>query len=182
MIEQTKLNQAFYARFGKPSRAFFPKAQAKTEPSRAELQLGPNPSSSQQNTQGFLTQDLFHSTSLATQGSSGASKEAKFFKELIFLGFMHYFLAKIEQSSKLSKTELKNAHLEWFFEVYSILAEKQRMKQRIVNALKNFTSINAPLDPQVARLVEIYLVLHFVLKFCQQQRPLHFFHDFQSNL
>ena len=75
-------------------------------------------------TQGFLTQDLFHSTSLATWGSSGASKEAKFFKELTFLGFVRYFSAKIEQSSKMSKTELKNAHFEWFFKVYSILAEK----------------------------------------------------------
>ena len=47
-------------------------------------------------TQGFLTQDLFHSTSLSTWGSSGASKEAKFFKELIFLSFVRYFSAKIE--------------------------------------------------------------------------------------
>ena len=58
-------------------------------------------------TQGFLTQDLFHSNSLATWGSSGASKEAQFFKELIFLGFVRYFSAKIEQSSKMSKTEVK---------------------------------------------------------------------------
>ena len=76
------------------------------------------------NTQGYLTQDLFHSTSLATWGSSGASKEVKFFKELTFLGFVRYFSAKIEQSSKMSKTELKNAHLGWFFKVCSILAEK----------------------------------------------------------
>ena len=64
---------------------------------------------------GFLTQDLFHFTSLATWGSSGASKEAKFFKELTFLGFVCYLSAKIEQSSTMSKTELKNAHLGFFF-------------------------------------------------------------------
>ena len=58
-------------------------------------------------TQGFLTQDLFHSTILATWGSSGASKEAKSFKELTFLGFVRYFSAKIEQSLKMYKTDLK---------------------------------------------------------------------------
>ena len=100
-----------------------------------------------QSTQGFLTQDLFHSTSLATWGSSGASKEAKFFKELTFCGFVCYFLAKIEQSSKMSKTELKNAHLGWFLKVFSILAEKQSTKRRIVNSLKNFASFDAPLAP-----------------------------------
>ena len=75
-------------------------------------------------TQGFLTQDLFHSTSLATWGSSGASKEAKFFKELTFLGFVRYFSAKTEQSSKMTKTVPKNAHFGWFLKDYSILAEK----------------------------------------------------------
>ena len=75
-------------------------------------------------TQGFLPQDLFHFTSLATWGSSGASKGGKFFKEWTFLGFMHYFSAKIEQSPKMTKTELKNAHLGRFFKVYSILDEK----------------------------------------------------------
>ena len=75
-------------------------------------------------TQGFLTQVLFHPTSLATWGSIGASNEGKFFKELTFLGFVRYLSAKIEKSSKMAKTELKNAHLEWFIKVYSILTEK----------------------------------------------------------
>ena len=79
-------------------------------------------------TQGFLTQELFHSTSLVTWGSNGASKEAKFFKELNFLGFVRYFSAKIEQSSKMPKTELKNAHFGWLFYVYSIWAEKLQTK------------------------------------------------------
>ena len=48
----------------------------------------------------------------------------KFFKELTFLGFVRYFSAKIEQSSKTSKTELKNACFGHFFKVCSILAEK----------------------------------------------------------
>ena len=75
-------------------------------------------------TEGFLTPDSFHSTSLATWGSNWASKEVKFFKELTFLGFVRYFSAKIEKSSKMSKTELKNAHMGWFFKDCSILAEK----------------------------------------------------------
>ena len=69
--------------------------------------------------QGLLTQDLSYSTSLATWGSSWASKEVKFFKKLTFLDFMRYFSAKIEQSNKL-----KNVLLWWFFKVCSILAEK----------------------------------------------------------
>ena len=39
----------------------------------------------------FLTQDLFQSAFLATCGSSGALKKAKFFKELNFLGFVATF-------------------------------------------------------------------------------------------
>ena len=39
------------------------------------------------------------------------------------------------------------------------------MKRRIVNSLKNFTSFDGPLDHQFVRLVEIYQVLHFFLKF-----------------
>ena len=59
LIEQAKLNRAFFARYGEPSQAelfgrhgepsqaelFCPKAQAKTELSRAELWLGPNTNS-----------------------------------------------------------------------------------------------------------------------------------------
>ena len=45
-------------------------------------------------TQGFVAPDSFHSTSLATWGSSWGSKEAKFMKEFDFLGFSHCFSAK----------------------------------------------------------------------------------------
>ena len=47
-------------------------------------------------TKGFLTLDSFHSTSLATWGSSWGSKEAKFIKEFDFLGFSRCFSARIE--------------------------------------------------------------------------------------
>ena len=68
----------------------------------------------------FLTPDSFHSISLATWGSNGASKEAK----LTFLNLLRYFSAKIGQSSKTFKDELKSACLGQFLKVYSILAEK----------------------------------------------------------
>ena len=75
-------------------------------------------------TQGFLTQDLFHSNSLATWGSSGASKEAKFFKELTFLGFVRYFLAKIEQTLKNCPKQAFFSSVLDIFKDCSILAEK----------------------------------------------------------
>jgi len=40
------------------------------------------------------------------------------------------------------------------FEDFSILTEKQRLKPRKSNSLKNFASLDPQLDPQVARLVE----------------------------
>ena len=40
--------------------------------------------------------------------------------------------------------------------------------------MKNFPSFDAPLEPQVVRLVEIYQVLHFVLIF-ENSRALYIF-------
>ena len=75
-------------------------------------------------TEGFLTPFVFHSNSLANWGSSRASIEAKFHKDFNFLGFVRYFSARIEKSSKRFKFELNDANFEWFFEDCSILAEK----------------------------------------------------------
>ena len=94
-------------------------------------------------TQGFLTPDSFHSTSLATWGSSWGSKEAKFIKEFDFLGFSRCFSARIEKSSKTSKIQPNCVILRWFFEVCSILTEKQRLKPRKSNSLMNFASSDA---------------------------------------
>ena len=73
---------------------------------------------------GFFDPFAFHSNSLANWGSSGASIEAKFHKVFNFLGFVRYFSARIEQSSKTLKFEVNNANFGWFFEDCSILAEK----------------------------------------------------------
>ena len=67
------------------------------------------------------------------------------------------------------------------FEDFSILAEKQRLKPRKSNSLMNFASLDTQLDPQLARLVEIYPVLHFVLKFNNSSAPYNFHRDPQSN-
>jgi len=55
------------------------------------------------------------------------SNEAKIFKELICFGFSRCFLVKIEQSSKISQ---KMPLLGRFFEVYSIMTEKQQLKPK----------------------------------------------------
>ena len=56
------------------------------------------------------------------------------------------------------------------FEDFSILAEKQRLKPRKSNSLMDFASLDTQLDPKVARLVEIYPVLHFFLKFSKMSK------------
>ena len=67
---------------------------------------------------------------------------------------MTYFSARIEQSSKkYPKMALFSSNLE-IFEDCSILAEKQRLKPRKLNSLMNFASLDAQLDPKVARLAE----------------------------
>ena len=105
------------------------------------------PHKKSRDTQGFLTPDSFHSTSLASWGSSWASKEAKFVKEFNFLGFSRCFSARIEQSSKTSKIQPNCVILGWFFEVCSMLSEKQRLKPRKSKSLINFASLDTQLDP-----------------------------------
>ena len=122
------------------------------------------------------------STSLATWGSNWVSKKAKFFKEFDFLAFSRCFSARIEKSSKMSKIEPDCVIFGWFFEVYSFLTKKQRLKPRKSNFLMNFASLDTQLNPQVARLLEIYPVLHFVLKSNSSSAPNNFLQDLQSNV
>ena len=48
---------------------------------------------------------------------------------------------------------------------FLILAEKEDIKSRKLNFLKNFASIDTLLDLQYERLLEISQVFHFFLKF-----------------
>ena len=82
------------------------------------------------------------------------SKEAKFIKDFDFLGFSRCFSLSIEQTSK---NQPKMTQFGWIldvFEDFPLLAEKQPLKPRKLNSLMNFASLDAQLDPQVARLVE----------------------------
>ena len=56
------------------------------------------------------------------------------------------------------------------------------MKSRKSNFLIDFASLDIQLDPQLARLVEIYPVLLFVLKFNNISAPYNFLWDLQSNV
>ena len=60
------------------------------------------------------------------------------------------------------------------FEDFSILAEKQQLKPKKSNSLMNFASLDTQPDFLLARLVEIYSVLHFVLKFHNSSAPYNF--------
>ena len=125
-----------------------------------------------QNTQSFLTPDSFHSTSLATWGSSWGSKEVKFIKELDFLGFSRCFSARIEKSSKTSKIQPNCDILRCFFEVCSILTEKQWLKPKKLNYLIDFASLDNQLDPNLReqwRYIQFY-----TLKFNNTSAPYNF--------
>ena len=77
-------------------------------------------------TEGFWIQNPFYLTSLGpqSQGSRWESIKAEFHEELKFLGFSLYSPVRIQQTSKMSKNELKNTIFGWFFKVCSNLAEK----------------------------------------------------------
>ena len=95
-------------------------------------------------TEGFFTPDSFHSTSLATWGSSWASTEAKFIKEFEFLSFSRCFSARIEKSSKTSKIQPNCVIFEWFFEVCSILIEKTAAETQKIEFLDEFCFFRLP--------------------------------------
>ena len=98
-------------------------------------------------------------------GSSRVSKEVETFKELEFLGLGRCFSVRIEESSKTSKIQPKTTVFGRFFEVCSILAEKQRPKPKNSSSLKVFASFDTLLDPRGTKVVEKSQFIHFVLKF-----------------
>ena len=116
----------------------------------------------------------------APLGSSRVSKEAKNFKEFEFLGLSRCFSVRIEESSKTSKIQPKTAILGWFFEVCSILAEKQRPKPKNSSSLKISASFDTLLDPRGAKVKQISQFLHFVLKFDNSGALYNFFPFLQN--
>ena len=69
-------------------------------------------------THGFLTSELFCSTSLALLGSSWVPKEAKNLKEHEFLGLSCCFSVRFEKSSKTSKIGPKRIEKRHFLLVF----------------------------------------------------------------
>ena len=91
-----------------------------------------------------------------------------------FVGFGCCFqseLNNLQKRSKLIEKHKKNTVSGRFFEVYSILAEKQRLKPKNSNSLKFSASFDTHLDPSGAILVEILQFLHFVLIFGNSGTP-----------
>ncbi len=113
---------------------------------------------------GVFASRIISFLTFAPLGSSRVSKEAIYFKELEFLGLSCCFSVRIEESSKTSKIQPKTAIFGWFFEVCSILAEKQRPKPKNSSSLKFFASFDTLLDPRGTKVVEKSQFIHFVLK------------------
>ena len=67
-----------------------------------------------------------------------------------------------------------------FFEVSSVLTEKQRTKLRKLILLKNFASFGTHVAPKLAIIVEQLSVICFVLKFCDESALWWIFFFFQN--
>ena len=132
-------------------------------------------------TQKYLPPESFRSTSLAPLGANWVSKETENFKELKFFGLVLCFSVKIAQ---ILKNRPKMAFFSCFgfnfdvFEDLFVLTEKQHTEPKNLNSLKFSASFDTQFAPSGARLVEIVLFEHFVLKIWQQRRPLEFFFVF----
>ena len=97
--------------------------------------------------------ESFRPTSLMPLGANWVSEEAEDFKELEFFGLVRCFSVKIEETSKLAKIVEKTAIFQQFFEVYSILTEKQRTKLKKLTSLKNFASFGTHIAPKLTIIV-----------------------------
>ena len=109
----------------------------------------------------------FHSGFIfALPGMSQVSKETKNFKELESIGLVRCFSARIEKTSKNHKTHEKTVIFWHFFDVSSILGEKQRTKPKNLTLLMFFASFDTHHTPRSAKIVEKLLFIHLFLRFC----------------
>ena len=128
-----------------------------------------------------------HSAPLVSRpwGQGGCQKKQKTSRNSNFQVSAAVFqseLKNLQKRPKLIKKHKKNTISGRFFEVYSILAEKQRLKPKNSNSLKFSASFDTHLDPRGAILVEILQFLHFVLKFDNSGAPQNFFCFFQNKV
>ena len=118
-------------------------------------------------------------------GQDGCQKKQNTSRNLNFQVSVAVFqseLNNLQKRSKLIEKHKKNTISGRFFEVYSILAEKQRLKPKNSNFLKFSASFDTHLDPRGAILVEILQFLHFVSKFDNSGAPQNFFCFFQNKV
>ena len=80
------------------------------------------------------------------------SKEAKNFNKVEFFGLVRCFSPKIEETSKKCQKMSVFSWVLWFFEVFSILAEKQRTKPIDSSSLKFFASFDTYDTPGSAKI------------------------------
>ena len=109
---------------------------------------------------------------------SQVSKEAKNFKELESIGLMRCFSARIEKTSKNHKTHEKTLIFWHFFNVSSILGEKQCTKRK--NSTSVFRSFWHPSHPQERKNSGEITVYTFVFEISWQWRHLEFFTSFSK--
>ena len=125
-----------------------------------------------------MTSIAFHSLLSRPQGQLGCQMKPNSYGKSIFKVLCAVFqseLKNLQKRPRQIKKHQKNVIFEWFFKVYSILAEKQRLKPKNSNSLKFSASFDTHLDPRGAILVEILQFLHFVLKFDNSGAPQNFF-------
>ena len=75
---------------------------------------------------------------------------------LVWCAVFQSKLSKLQKTLKISQKRWKTAIFQWFFEVCSILAEKQRTKPKILSFLKNFASFGTNVVPKLAIIVELF--------------------------
>ncbi len=101
-------------------------------------------------------------------GQTGCQQKWKTSRNLNFLVLADVFqseLKNFQRCPKLNQRHEKNAIFGWFFENYSILTEKQQAKLHNSSSLMFSASFDTQFTPNGARLGEISLFIHFVLKF-----------------
>ena len=100
-------------------------------------------------------------------GQTGCQKKRKTSRNSNFLVWCAVFQSKLknlQKRPKLNQKHEKNAIFGRFFKICAILTEKQRTKPKNLSSLKFSASFDTQFAPSGARLVEIFLFEHFVLK------------------
>ena len=110
----------------------------------------------------------------------GVKRSKKTSRNSNFFGLDRCFSFRIEESSQMFKIQPKTTVFGRFFEVCSILAEKQQPKPKNSSSLKFFASFDTLLDPRGVKVKEISQFTYFVLKFDNSGALYNFFPFLQN--